>query len=448
MQGGQVAHRVEAQAHVVEVLVPLPVARRAAHVRDRDRVAALHEVLEKGREDRPRLGLRAAVDRDDHRPRGRRPRLVEEDGHLDPVEGGEAVQRRLDEVGRRRLPGDALDTAGGDVARPDVAGLDRRDELEREPAAVAREDELLRDASARQLHLAKALERPRVEELDPAVAVLVRLDGRHPAGTVDHTGHVPVAFEGEAPPEPVPAGDARDVAAEAGGAEEAPLVEPRGRADARLFPRRRDEPRRSGREIDEVELLHPGRRGLAVDGEGPPAGREALRLAPGARVEDEPLLARLQGTDVDVEVDAVAAVARVREQRAVAARPRTHVDEVALDDERLEPAVEEVELDALVPALVLLDQDPLGVAHVAAVHRLVERRQRLERGHAEELHRAGQIRADEEAAVGAEVRGRGDAKLEQLPEGQVRRTPQGTHVSRAGVSWSSCVHARGGCSAR
>ena len=101
MQRREVAHRVEPQPHVVEMLEALAVSGRAAHVRRRDRVAARDEVLrqrrEARREPRPPLRLRAAVHGDDDRERPVAFRLEEEHGNRLAVEALVPVQLRLDE---------------------------------------------------------------------------------------------------------------------------------------------------------------------------------------------------------------------------------------------------------------------------------------------------------------------------------------------------------------
>jgi hypothetical protein len=66
-------------------------------------------------------------------------------------------------------------------------------------------------------------------------------------------------------------------------------------------------------EVDEVEVVVPAPVGEPDHAEPTAVGREADRLAPSVDVEDEPRLAVLQPSHVDVEVDAVPAVARVRE---------------------------------------------------------------------------------------------------------------------------------------
>ena len=88
--------RSRAAAHVVEMLEPLAVPRRAADVRRRDRVAARKQVLRERREarvePRPPLRLRAAVD---HHDDGERPVAFgpeQEHGNRLAVEAREAVQ--------------------------------------------------------------------------------------------------------------------------------------------------------------------------------------------------------------------------------------------------------------------------------------------------------------------------------------------------------------------
>ena len=163
------------------MLVALAVAGRAADVRRGDGVPARHEVLRERREARrePRqpLRLRAAVHRDDDGERAVALRLEEEDGHRLAVEARVAVQRRLDE--RRRVDGararrQPRQLARVEVVEVDVVRLDRAREREREQRAVRREDRMLDDAAAGQRHLVAQLERLRIVQRQPRVAVLVR----------------------------------------------------------------------------------------------------------------------------------------------------------------------------------------------------------------------------------------------------------------------------------
>ncbi len=165
VQRREVAHRVEPQAPVVEMLEALAVAGRAAHVRRRDRVAARDEVLrqrrEARREPRPPLRLRAAVHGDDDRERPLALGLEQEHRDRLAVEAVEAVQLGLDEgvrVDVARAHGQPRQAASLDVVHVDVARLGRAGERDGEQRAVRREDRLLDDA-VRQRHLFAQRER-------------------------------------------------------------------------------------------------------------------------------------------------------------------------------------------------------------------------------------------------------------------------------------------------
>src|SRR5581483_6584917 len=148
------------QLDVVEMLVALAVAGRAADVRRGHGVAARDEELrerrEARREPRPPLRLRAAVHGDDDGERPGALRLEEEDGHRQPVEALEAMERGLDESPRidvARAGRETVERARADVVEIDVVRLDRAREREGEERSVGREDGMLDDAAARQRHL-------------------------------------------------------------------------------------------------------------------------------------------------------------------------------------------------------------------------------------------------------------------------------------------------------
>src|SRR5207253_2151233 len=95
VQRGEVPHRVQPLRAVVQMLVALAVAGRAADVRDRDGEPARGEVRVDGGPAGPRLRLRTAVDADDDRGPLRVRGDVEEARDRLAVEGLEAMQLRL-----------------------------------------------------------------------------------------------------------------------------------------------------------------------------------------------------------------------------------------------------------------------------------------------------------------------------------------------------------------
>jgi ABC-type antimicrobial peptide transport system ATPase subunit len=129
----------------------------------------------------------------------------------------------------------------------------------------------------------------------------------------------------------------------------------------------------------------------------------------------------------DVEVEAVAAVRRVREQRAVVRDVRRAVDVTRIHDQRL---ALEVELRPLVPALVDLEQQPV-VRQELALDGLGVVRQLLELAALDwqpvELARPRQVGGHEQPGAVARPRERiGLPQLEQHPQ-----IPHGRRLSRA-----------------
>ena len=185
-----------------------------------------------------------------------------------------------------------------------------------------------------------------------------------------------------------------------------------------------------------MEVVVAGPVGQLEDAEPASVGGEARDVAVAAGREHALLLARLQRADVDVQVAPVAAVARVREQPPVRRQGGRDVEEVRLDDERLghrpRARVEEIELRALVAALVDGEQDAVAAGDEPPVHRLrqVGQLHRLAtRRNEVELVAAGDVPADERGAVVPDVGGQRPADLEQLSQrrhlGQPARDPLG-----------------------
>jgi hypothetical protein len=425
-----VAHGVEAQPHVVEVLVALAVAGRAAHVRQHDREARIDEVLDERDPHRPPLRLGTAVDLEDQRPRrlgGRREQPVR---HRLTVEGLEALERRLGELRlvdatrRRREPAEPPGVALGD---PDAPGRTRRRQAERKRAAVGRLRVGLHDGARRQLELPLDRQRAGIEQAHPGRAVDVRVDDEPPARAVDAAVQVPVVLEHVAPRAgvQVEARDAGDVATGARREEEARAVgRPRGLAEGRVRLLRGNDERLVLDEVDEVQVVVARPVGKAQDGEPAAVGREACRPAEAARSEDEAFGARVERAHVDVQVAAVGAVARVGEPGSVARDPRRDMQEVGLHHERhgrrAGARVEQVQLHALVAALVDLEQNPVAGGQEAARNGLAEIGQPDDlasvRGREVELHRPGVVRLEQDPAVGRDVQRQGPGDLEEIAE--------------------------------
>ena len=243
---------------------------------------------------------------------------------------------------------------------------------------------------------------------------------------VHERGEVPPALDHDLPRprSHVVAGDRGRVAAGARREEERATVrQPGGRPDEGLLVVPSDLDPLAGLEVDEPEHVVPRALGVAGDRERPPVGREARRVAPAAGGVRAALLPGLEGAHVDVEVDPVAPVRGVREHPAVAREARRPVDEARIVDERLRltAGIEQVELRALVAGVVHLEQHALGAGDEPADDRLVEVGEALEEPartrHAVQLHRPREIRGDEHRlAVGGEVRGQRDPRLEEVAE--------------------------------
>ena len=159
----------------------------------------------------------------------------------------------------------------------------------------------------------------------------------------------------------------------------------------------------------------------ALDDEPASVGREGADGEKAAEVE-RPLLSVVEPPHDDLEVAAVAAVRRVREQRAVAGGDRRPVVEARIDDERLGlgPALEKVELRPLVAALVHEEQDAT-VGQERSVHRLRQVGELLElptlRRHEKELPRSRQVGGEQQRRAVARERERPRLRqLEQLSE--------------------------------
>jgi hypothetical protein len=179
-------------------------------------------------------------------------------------------------------------------------------------------------------------------------------------------------------------------------------------------------------------LADPAERDPAAVGRDAPDSTQPSRL-------DRPLVAVRQCPRDDVEVASVATVRRVREQRPRAADVRRRMHEARIDDQRLglgaRLRVEQVELRALVPALVHLQEDP-PVRQELARYRLGEVGQLPEltaaRRHDVQLLRAGDVRRDEERrAVGGERQRQRLPHLEQ--RSQIGRPAQAATPENSGM---------------
>ena len=106
-------------------------------------------------------------------------------------------------------------------------------------------------------------------------------------------------------------------------------------------------------DVDQEEVVVGAPLAGSLDDDPPPVGRDALDAAVAAELEDSLLPAHEIAHD-DVEVGAVATVRRVGEESAAAPHVWRVVDEPCVDHERLELVTQQVQLRALVPALVQL----------------------------------------------------------------------------------------------
>ena len=445
MERGEVRDRVEPLGRVVEGGVALPVAGRSPHVRDDDRQAGPGEALEEGVELEAGVALGPAVDEDHHRdrPRGRHPGPVEEEGDLLPVEARHPVGLGRDELARLDRPGavrQALRRAACEALGEHLAGEARPGEAVEDPALLHEDHPGKARAEDHPLlgerQLGEGGEVPPVEDLEPAPAAVVA--DRHRPGAVPGGEALEVVgpLEDElAPARDVAAVEGLQVPAHVGRDEEALRGEPRGGTDEGGLVGVGEH--LLGRPGDRVEEHQPGveRAGPGEDqGEPPPVGGEAgSRLAPSAPVVDAGGRPAREVPEVGVEVDPVPPVRDVGEPPAVPAHPRQAVDRpgrLGEGDERFHrPAgrpgrVGQVELVALVPALVHLDQDLPPARDVAAPDRLGEVGQgdHLARLPLVELERAGPVALEEEPAAPVGVEQPGGAGLEQVAQiGAVHR---------------------------
>ena len=446
MQRRDVAHGVEPQSTVVEVLEPLPVAGRAANVRLDDGEALGGEVLDERDPHRPPLRLRAAVDLEEDRRRRLRRGAVDDERDRLAVERREALDGRCHEPVRRD-PGRALRqpvrATRRRVEEPRVPRRHRRREPVREAGAGGRHDEAVEHPPIREVDRASPLEGVGVVQLEAGAPVHVGVDRDDAAVPVAEAVEVPVVLDHVAP---LACGrhvarDRRRVSAAARREEERRRVaRPDGSAEQRVVLVGRDEHDGALDEVDEMEVVVPGVAGQLEDAEPATVGREAGDLAVPAEVEHALLPAGLEIAEVDVEIAPVAPVARVREAAAAGVEPRRLVQELRLDHERLRygarPRVEEVELRTLVSPLVEREQDAIasgneppgdGLTEVGELHGLSPGRDEVE------LEAAGDVPADERGAVVPHVGGQRPADLEQLPE---RRHAMRAATRRSGRRWA------------
>ena len=157
-------------------------AGRAAHVRRDHGVTELDgPLLRRNIEVRLRLGLRAAVNVDQDRMRARAPGLVDPGGYLawlavDLIEARILHERRRDEARRVERTDLALGPAHEfrirETEHPDVVGLPRRLEAEREPLALRVDAERSDDAEG-QLRRDEIRAQRKIHDAEPACAVLI-----------------------------------------------------------------------------------------------------------------------------------------------------------------------------------------------------------------------------------------------------------------------------------
>ena len=247
---------------------------------------------------------------------------------------------------------------------PDLVRLRRGRERVGDARPIRREDEMLRNSVTRQ-----------PQAVHPRVAVLVRDHQHVPAAVVAEALEVPIRLVRDLPAaaERV-AGDREGVATFVRRAEETGGVGEPDRIHVLGLPVVR-------RHVDDLPALDLEQEEVRVaaqltelPGDEPATVRgELARGAPAAELE-APLLPALEPPHDDVEVEPVAAVRRVAEQRPVARDVRRAMDVARIDHERL--AVE-VELRPLVSALVDLEQKAV-VRKELALDRLVVARQLLQ----------------------------------------------------------------------
>src|SRR5207248_37986 len=165
---------------------------------------------------------------------------------------------------------DAMDLPAVAVEEPDIAGIDRRADPEGKARPVAREDDLLCDAVARQLDLLDRLERRRVVEGQPAVAVLVRVHEQPPSVLVAVAVEIPRRLEHALPMSRrhVVPRDATEVVSLVCRAVEGVTVRsPDGIAVESLPLVRRDVVDLAGRKLDDLEVEVSAELAVVRDGE-------------------------------------------------------------------------------------------------------------------------------------------------------------------------------------
>ena len=238
------------------------------------------------------------------------------------------------------------------LARPEVVGeyvrrLDGRAEAVDEVAAFGRDH---RPGQPQPVHDAPPRQRDlRAVDGEARVAVRVLVHDQPLSGRIGDQVEIPRGLEDD----PFAVADDRlRVATGVRGVVE-PAGRPGRRPEERLVLVRREQLRLS-LERHEPEVVVPGLVGQLLDGDRAAVRREHERLAEAARREQRALHPASEVAQEDVEVDAVLPVARVREQTRVARELRAPVDELGLDDERLQRAarLEQVELRSLVAARV------------------------------------------------------------------------------------------------
>ena len=329
-------------------------------------------------------------------------RLEQEDGDLLAVEAGEAVQLGIDAVDGP-LAGEPAHLARLHVVEVGLDRLARGREREGELGAVAGEDRQEDDAAAGQGHLGAQLQRVRVAQLEARPSVLVPVDEQRAPALVDRALEIPVRVEDDAPL----------AGLEVVARERAELAERvrRGEQPGRVGqPARRHVLRRAlvrsrvgdlaRLDVEQEEIGVPGQLAEPLDHEPPAVGRERVHRQIPPQVE-RPLLPVREPAHDDLEVAAVAAVRRVREQRAVARDDRRPVVEARIDDERLEVSspLQQVELRPLVPTLIdQYEKAPIGQR--LAVDRLGQVGELLHlvpvRGAEKELSRPGEVGCDQQ----------------------------------------------------
>ncbi len=332
--------------------------------------------------------------------------------------------------------GELQGLAGAEIVDPDLVRLGRCREPERDAGAVRREDEVLSDPVRRQ-----------GEAVDPRVAVLVRLHEQLPSFLVAEAGRVPARLVDGLPHTSgdVVAGNGERIASLVRcDVEECAVGRPDGSEVLGRTVVRSD--------VDDLAALGSEQEQVRVAaqltellGDDPAAVRGDLAgSAPAAELE-VPLPSVVQPADDDVEVEAVATVGRVGEQRAVARGVRRGVDVARIHNQGL--AVE-IELRPLVSALVDLEQqavvrEQLPVDRLGIVRQLLElatvKRQSIE------LARAGEVGGHEQPGAVARPRQRvGLPQLEQRP--QIRHSLRLSAAAQPATASSGMISSPNACS--